>query len=229
MWFERSTGFLTVSRFLAIGIFALIIGAQSMGWAADIGLSQDDLRMADAVIAENTLTLRLPGMGTSVDGPGPLTNADRLILLALQFHERGKGLVPFSEMKNRLNQAESRPMYRHVGEEFWAWYRKAADKGQSDRLGGLKGKFGTYIAMKNTARRKAVNQRLRGQVESEVAWRKAMESDARFREKVASRADQAAATRAEYLEEWHVKNQIDSDAAQAAWDGAMVLFPWRSN
>jgi hypothetical protein len=53
------------------------------------GLSDQDLAMANAVIAENTLTLSLPGIGTSVDGPGPLTEADGPGLLALAFYRVG--------------------------------------------------------------------------------------------------------------------------------------------
>jgi hypothetical protein len=193
--------------------------------AAGMGLTQEDLSMADAVIAENTLTLTLPGLGTSSDGPGPLTDADRLILLAIKFHEQKKALVPFSEIKTRLEAAESRARYREVGEQFWAWYREAAEKGQAGQLGDFKGKFSTYIAMKNTAKRKAANRVLGAQVQSEAAWRKAMESDSRFREKVSSRADKAAEARAEYLKEWNIKNENAATAAQFEWELAISTFP----
>jgi hypothetical protein len=196
--------------------------------AADLALTRADVVMAEAVIAENTLTLRLPGLGTSVDGPGPLTDADRLILLALKFDIARKGLVPFGEIRRRLEQGEPRPMMRRVGEEFWAWYRQAAEKGEAHRLGSLKDRFGTYIAMKNTARRKAANRVLGAQVQSEAAWRKAMESDTKFRQGVAARADQAAANRAAYLQAWHLQGEADAAAAQAAWDSAMAYFPYRS-
>ena len=116
-----------------------------------------------------------------------------------------------------------------MGEEFWAWYREVAGKGQANQLGDLKGKFSTYIAMKNTARRKAANRALGAQVQSEAARRKAMESDSKFREKVSSRADQAAATRAAYLREWHIQGEREAHAAQMAWEAAMSVFPWRSN
>lgn len=49
-------------------------------------LSESDLAIANGVITENTLTLSLPGLGTTKDGPGPLTDADRLLLLALKFY-----------------------------------------------------------------------------------------------------------------------------------------------
>ena len=100
------------------------------------GLSDQDVTMANAVIAENTLTLSLPGMGTSVDGPGPLTEVDRLVLLALKFHHQRKALVPFGEFRQRLEGLETRERFRQVAEEFWAWYREATKKGQADQLGG---------------------------------------------------------------------------------------------
>lgn len=46
------------------------------------GLSEQDVAMANAVIAENTLTLRLPVLYATRDSPGPLTEADPLVLLA---------------------------------------------------------------------------------------------------------------------------------------------------
>lgn len=58
--------------------------------------------MANAAIAENTLTLSLPGLGSLVDGPGALTQADRLVLLALKFYHQSKALVPFGEFRQRL-------------------------------------------------------------------------------------------------------------------------------
>ncbi len=177
--------------------------------------------MANAVIAENTLTLSLPGIGTSVDGPGPLTGADRLVLLALKFHHGRKALVPFGEFRQRLEALETRERYRRVAEEFWAWYREAAQKGQADQLGGFKSEFSTYIAMKNTAKRKAANRVLAGQVASEAAWHQAMESDRSFREKVASRAADAAQARAQYLDEWHATAAEEAEAADQEWKAAM--------
>jgi hypothetical protein len=56
----------------------------------------------------------------------------------------------------------------------------------------------------------------------------AEQSDARFRQGVAARADQAAATRAAYLQAWHVQGEADAAAAQLAWDTAMQSFPFRS-
>lgn len=185
------------------------------------GLSEHDLAMANAVIADNTLTLSLPGIGTSVDGPGPLTGADRLVLLALKFHHGRKALVPFGEFRQRLEALETRERYRRVAEEFWAWYREAAQKGQADQLGGFKSEFSTYIAMKNTAKRKAANRVLAGQVASEAAWRQAMESDRSFREKVASRAADAAQARAQYLDEWHAAAAEEAEAADQEWKAAM--------
>ncbi|MBI5577346.1 MAG: hypothetical protein HY896_13420 [Deltaproteobacteria bacterium] len=229
IWKEKITRFAVLSLYIVIAFADLIINVPPTAAQADVGLSQEDLKMANAVIAENTITLRLPGLGTSVDGPGPLTNADRLVLLALKFHEKRKALVPFGEMKRRLGKAESRSTYRLAGEKFWAWYREAAGKGQAGGLGGLKGKFGTYIAMKNTEKRKAANRKLGAHVQSEAAWRKAMESDARFREKVSSRADIAAEARSAYLKEWHIQNEKEAAAAQMDWEAAMALFPWRSN
>jgi hypothetical protein len=83
--------------------------------------------------------------------------------------------------------------------------------------------------MKNTAKRKAANRVLSAQVQSEAAWRKAMESDSKFREKVSSRADQATETREAYLLEWQIQGEKEADAAQSAWESAMSVFPWRSN
>ena len=188
------------------------------------GLSEQDVTMANAVIAENTLTLSLPGMGTSVDGPGPLTEADRLVLLALKFYHQRKALVPFGEFRQRLALLESRERYRRVAEEFWAWYREAAQKGQADPLGGYKSEFSTYIAMKNTAKRKAANRVLAGQVASEAAWRQAMESDRSFREQVASRAADAAQARAQYLDEWHATAAEEAEAADQEWKAAMLAL-----
>ncbi len=166
--------------------------------------------MANAVIAANTLTLNLPGLGTSVDGPGPLTEADRLVLLALKFYHERKALVPFGEISQRLGSLEPRERYRKVGEEFWAWYREAAEKGQADQLGGYKAEFGTYIAMKNTARRKAANRMLAAQVASDAAWRRAVDSDRKFRERTEQRTADAQSARTEWLRQWNV------EAAQAA-------------
>lgn len=62
----------------------------AQGTSAHVGgLSEQNVAMANAVIAENTLTLSLPGMGTSVDGPGPLTEADGPGLLAHAFYHTG--------------------------------------------------------------------------------------------------------------------------------------------
>lgn len=188
------------------------------------GLSEQDVAMANAVIAENTLTLSLPGMGTSVDGPGPLTEADRLVMLALKFYHQRKALVPFGEFRQNLESLESRERYRQVAEEFWAWYREAAQKGQADSLGGFKSEFSTYIAMKNTAKRKAANRALAGQVASEAAWRRAMESDRSFRDKVASRAADAAQARAQYLDEWHATAAEEAEAADQEWKAAMLAL-----
>jgi hypothetical protein len=188
------------------------------------GLSEQDVAMAHAVIAENTLSLSLPGLGTSADGPGPLTEADRLVLLAVKFHHQRKALVPFGEFRQRLEALETRERYRRVAEEFWAWYREAAQKGQADSLGGFKSEFSTYIAMKNTAKRKAANRVLAGQVASEAAWRQAMESDRSFREKVASRAENAAQARAQYLDEWHAAAAEEAEAADQEWKAAMLAL-----
>lgn len=185
------------------------------------GLTEQDVAMANAVIAENTLTLSLPGLGTSVDGPGPLTEADRLVLLALKFYHDRKALVPFGEFRGCLEALESRERYRQVAEEFWAWYREAAGKGQADQLGGYKSEFSTYIAMKNTARRKAANRVLAGQVESEAAWRRAVESDRKFREKTATREANATAARALYLEEWAAKGAEAAAEAERDWKAAL--------
>jgi len=185
------------------------------------GLSEQDVAMANAVIAENTLTLSLPGMGTSVDGPGPLTEADRLVLLALKFYHQRKALVPFGEFRQNLEALESRERYRQVAEEFWAWYREAAQKGQADQLGGFKSEFSTYIAMKNTAKRKAANRVLAGQVTSEAAWRRAVESDRAFRENVTSRQVVATQARAQYLDEWHAAAAEEAEAADQEWKAAM--------
>lgn len=172
--------------------------------------------MANAVIAENTLTLSLPGLGTSVDGPGPLTEADRLVLLALKFYHQRKALVPFGEFHQRLEGLEPRERYRRVADEFWAWYREAALKGQADQLGGFKSEFGTYIAMKNTAKRKAANRVLAGQVASESAWRRAIESDRRTRERIAEGADTARKAREDSLREWQVQ-AAEAAAAEQEW------------
>lgn len=227
-WSVRAGHALATTLLMALAVLLLPAATSQAAGPGGIGLSAQDMAMAEAAIAENTLTLRLPGMGTSVDGPGPLTQADRLVLLALKFDLLHKGLVPFGEMKTRLEQGESRPMYREVGERFWAWYREVAEKGQSAQLGSFKDRFGTYLAMKNTARRKATIRRLEGHVQAEAAWRRAMESDHRFRSGIAARADQAAATRAAYLHEWHLQGEKDAAAAQAAWAAAMMVFPWRS-
>lgn len=180
------------------------------------GLTEQDVAMANAVIAENTLTLSLPGLGTSVDGPGPLTEADRLVLLALKFYHQRKALVPFGEIRQRLERLESRERYRQVGEEFWAWYREAARKGQADQLGGFKSEFGTYIAMKNTAKRKAANRTLSAQVASEAAWRRAMESDQKWRERTAQRTDDTQKARQEWLRDWQVQAS-EAAAAEQEW------------
>lgn len=185
------------------------------------GLSEQDVAMANAVIAKNTLTLSLPGLGTSVDGPGPLTEADRLVLLALKFHHQRKVLVPFGEFRQDLEALEARERYRRVAEEFWAWYREAAQKGQADRLGGFKAEFSTYIAMKNTAKRKAANRGLAGQVASETAWRRAMESDRKFREKMTTREANASAVRALYLDEWAAKGAEAAAEAEGDWRAAL--------
>ncbi len=180
------------------------------------GLSEPDVAMANAVIAENTLTLSLPGLGTTKDGPGPLTEADRLVLLALKFYHQRKALVPFGEFRQCLESLESRERYRQVAEEFWAWYREAAQKGQADRLGGFRSEFGTYIAMKNTAKRKAANRVLSGQVASEVAWRGAMKSDQEFRQRIAERSADADRTRADWLRQWQVQ-AAEATAAEQEW------------
>ncbi len=172
--------------------------------------------MATAVIAENTLTLSLPGLGTSVDGPGPLTEADRLVLLALKFHHQRKALVPFGEFRQNLESLESRERYRQVAEEFWAWYREAAQKEQADSLGGFKSEFSTYIAMKNTAKRKAANRVLAGQVASEAAWRRAMESDRQFRDRATQRADDSKKAREAWLRDWNVQ-AAEAAAAEQEW------------
>ena len=172
--------------------------------------------MANAVIAENTLTLSLPGMGTSVDGPGPLTEADRLVLLALKFYHERKALVPFGEFRQRLEALETRERYRRVAEEFWAWYREAAQKGQADQLGGFKSEFSTYIAMKNTAKRKAANRVLAGQVASEAAWRRALESDRQFGERTAQHADDSRQAREKWLRDWNVQ-AVEAAAAEQEW------------
>ncbi len=185
------------------------------------GLSDQDVAMANAVIAENTLSLSLPGIGTTRDGPGPLTEADRLVLLALKFNHQRKALVPFGEFRQRLEGLETRERYRSVAEEFWAWYREAAQKGQADQLGGFKSVFSTYIAMKNTAKRKAGNRVLAGQVASEAAWRRAMESDRSFRDEVASRAANAAQARAQYLDEWHATAAEEAEVADQEWKAAL--------
>ncbi len=180
------------------------------------GLSEQDVAMANAVIAENTLTLSLPGLGTSVDGPGPLTEADRLVLLALKFYHQRKALVPFGEFHERLAPLDSQERFRQVAEEFWAWYREAAGKNQADQLGGYKSEFSTYIAMKNTARRRAANKRIEGYVASEVAWRRAMDSDRRTRERSAQRADEAQKAREERLRDWNVQ-AAEAAAAEQEW------------
>lgn len=172
--------------------------------------------MANAVIAENTLTLSLPGLGTTKDGPGPLTEADRLVLLALKFYHQRKALVPFGEFHQRLAPREPQERYRQVAEEFWAWYREAAGKNQADQLGGYKSEFSTYIAMKNTARRRAANKRIEGYVASEAAWRRAMDSDRRTRERSAQRADEAQKAREERLRDWNVQ-AAEAAAAEQEW------------
>jgi hypothetical protein len=180
------------------------------------GLSEQDVAMANAVIAENTLTLNLPGLGTSVDSPGPLTGADRLVLLALKFYHQRKVLVPFGEMRQRLQALESSERYRRVAEEYWAWYREVAQQGNVAQLGGYKSEFSTYIAMKNTARRKAANRVLAGQVASEAAWRRAMESDQKTRDRSLQRADSAQKAREERLRDWSV-HAADAAAAEKEW------------
>ena len=164
--------------------------------------------------------------GLSRAGNGPLRR--ELVLLALKFHGQGRGLVPFGVMRARLEQAEACLLYRKAGEEFWAWFREVTARSGAGGLGGLRGEFGTYIAMKNTTRRKAANRVLQGQVQSDEAWRRAVESDRRFRDQTASRTDATAASREAYLQQWHLEGQRDAAAAQAAWDAAMAVFPWRS-
>jgi len=180
------------------------------------GLSEQDVAMAESVIVENTLTLSLPGLGTSVDGPGPLTEADRLVLLALKFYHQRKALVPFGEFHQRLEALEPRERYRQVAEEFWAWYREAGQKVQVDQLGGYKSEFSTYIAMKNTARRKAANRVVAGQVASEAAWRRAAASDLKTRERTAQRTGDAEKARVDYLREWQVQAN-EAAAAEREW------------
>jgi hypothetical protein len=180
------------------------------------GLSVEDIAMAQAVIAENTITLTLPGLGTSRDGPGPLTQSDRLILLALKFYHRRQALVPFSELRLRLERLEPQSRYRRVAEEFWAWYRELAQKGTSAELGGYKSEFSTYIAMKNTARRKAANRVLAAQVASEQAWHRAAASDRKFRDQSARGAAEATRAREEYLREWQVQ-AAEAAAAEKEW------------
>ncbi len=180
------------------------------------GLSEQDVAMANAVIAENTLTLSLPGLGTTQDGPGPLTEADRLVLLALKFYHQRQALVPFGELRSRLEQVELRENYRRAAEGFWAWFRNAAQQGKAAEFGGYKSEFNTYIAMKNTAKRRAANRVLAGQAASEAAWRGAMKSDQEFRQRVAERGADADRARADWLRQWQVQAG-EAAAAEQEW------------
>lgn len=181
------------------------------------GLNAQDLAMANAAIAKNTMTIRLPGLGTSRDGPGPLTEADRIVLLALKFYQQRQALVPFSEIRKQVERVESRKRNRRVAGEFWAWYREAAEKEGKTALGGYEPAFGTYITMKTTAKRKAANRALGAQVESAAAWQRATASDRQFREHVAEWADAARAARRQYLSEWKVQ-ALEAAAAQKEWE-----------
>ena len=186
-----------------------------------LDLTAEDIAMANAAIAKNTFTLTLPGWGTSVDGPGPLTPADRLILFALKLHQQRHAVVPFGEMHTQVGRVETIQRNCRVAEEFWAWYRESASKHGKEALGGYKEAFTTYITMKTTAKRKAANRVLAGQVESQAAWRRAMDSDRQFREHIAQRTEAARAARSASLQQWSTE-AAQAATAEAAWQAYLT-------
>ena len=184
---------------------------------SSVTLTSEDIAMANAAIAKNTFTLTLPGLGTSVDGPGPLTAADRLVLFALKLHQQRHAVVPFGEMNTQVGRVETIQRNCRVAEEFWAWYRESASKHGKEALGGYKEAFTTYITMKTTAKRKAANRVLAGQVESQAAWRRAMDSDRQFREHIAQRTEAARAARERTWAEWNMQ-AAEAAASQKEWE-----------
>jgi hypothetical protein len=171
-----------------------------------------DMDMAYRVIREQTQIMPgiVPGSRVPV-GPGRLTPADELVLLALKIEQQTGQRLGSAWFDRSLGSVDDSPGTKIAAAQFW---RERGNRSPPNSAAELRVLFSTYLAGK-TAAMLAAHNRTEGQrMRADEVVRRAMEAERSHTEAIRAGEERGRLTRDQYQADWSATDtEARADAA----------------